>query len=67
MSPVSTTRYVVTALDYDLWQIVVEAFSERDAINKAHAIYSFNRFEESCLVDSNVSWSATPLVREVRS
>ena len=65
MSPVSSMRYVVSAFDYGLWQVVVEAFSERDAINKAQAIYSFNGFEEFSFVDSNVRWDAKPLVGEV--
>ena len=65
MSPVSSTRYVVSAFDYSLWQIVVEAFSEADAINKAQGIYCFNGFEEFSFVDNNVRWSAVPLVGEV--
>lgn len=65
MSPSPLQRYVVSAYDYGLWQIVVEALSEPDAINKAMRIYCFNSFEEFSLVDSDVRWSATPLVGEV--
>ena len=65
MSPASSSRYVVSAFDYDLWQVVVEAFSERDAINKAQAIYCFNGFEEFSLTDGNDRSSANPMDGEV--
>lgn len=65
MSPFSLQRYVVSAYDYGLWQVVVEASSEPDAINKAQRIYCFNSFDEFSLVDDDVRWSATPLVGEV--
>lgn len=68
MSPSHLERYVVSAYDYGLWQVVVEAFSKRDAINKAQAIYCFNGFtDEFAFIDDNVSWSATPLLSEVPS
>ena len=65
MSPFSLQRYVVSAYDYGLWQIVVEASSEPDAINKAQRIYAFNTFDEFSPIDSDVRWSATQLVGEV--
>jgi hypothetical protein len=67
MSPANLRRYVVSALDYDLWQIVVEAHGPKDAINKAMGIYSFNGFEEFSFTDGNVNWTAVPLVPEVLS
>ena len=65
MSPSRVQRYVVSAFDYGLWQVVVEASGEADAINKAHRIYCFNGYDEFTRVDDDLRWTAKPLVREV--
>ena len=65
MSPFSLRRYVVSAYDYGLWQVVVEASGEADAINKAQRIYCVNGYEEFSRVDDDVQWTVKPLVREV--
>ncbi|MGE0677202.1 hypothetical protein [Pseudolabrys sp.] len=59
------SRYLVSAFDYGLFQVVVEASSERDAINKAHFIYAFNGRDEFTCIDSDVRWEARLLVPEV--
>ncbi len=66
MSPVSR-RYLVTAVDFTSYDMVVEAFSEPDAINKAQAIYGFHgSYEEFEIAGSDVRWSAVPLVQEIQ-
>ena len=67
MSPVSR-RFLVTALDFTRYEIVVEARSEADAINKAQGIYGFHgSYEEFEAADSTVRWTVIPLAGEVRS
>ena len=69
MSWAAHQRYIVSAFDYDLWQVVVEAGSREDAVRKAQAIYEIDGFGNTdafTLLDRKVRWSAEPLVREVQ-
>lgn len=68
MSAGSLQRWLVTAFDFSRYDIIVEAFSEADAINRAHAIYWRNGFSDEAfsVPDSGTRWCAKPLVQEVQ-
>jgi hypothetical protein len=65
MSPVTFSRYRVSFLDGDVYDIIVEAVSEAMAIKKARRIYNTNglAYEHADATD----WTAVALVQEVRS
>lgn len=66
MSATSRQRWLVTAFDFTRYDIIVEAFSKADAINRAQVIYWHNGFEAFSIPDSGTRWTATPLVQEVQ-
>ena len=64
MSPASK-RFVVRAIDYDVWEIVIAADSHDEALKKAEAIYLTDDFGGSNafdLADTYVTWDAVRLV-----
>jgi hypothetical protein len=68
MRPATLQRYVVSAHDYCLWQIVVEAESHLQAISKAKAIYAtdgFGNTDAFVPADRDIAWRSTRLVPEV--
>lgn len=65
-----SNRYVVSAFDYDLWQVVVEAGSRLEARRKAEMIYladGFGSADAFAAAGSDLRWHVQPLVLEVRS
>jgi len=57
-------RYHVTAFDYDLWEVVVEALNSAQAVAKAKRIYCFNGFDAEDTCDHDVVWRAGPVHEE---
>jgi hypothetical protein len=65
MSPVTSSRYRVTALDYSRYEIAVEARGETDAVRKAQTIYGFHgSYDEFEATSSTVRWMVMPLAEE---
>jgi predicted metal-dependent peptidase len=64
MSPVSLSRYRVSFIDHDVYDIVVEAVSEAAAIKKARRIYNLNGDASGNSYPE--SWTTEPLVQEVQ-
>lgn len=65
MSAVTSSRYRVSFLDGDVYDIIVEAISEAAAIKKARRIYNLNGL--ACEHPDASDWTARALVQEVRS
>jgi hypothetical protein len=68
MSASSSQRFAVTVFDYGIWNIVLEASNEAEAIAKAKNIYSLDALGGTYAFDpllGDMSWNARPLVSEV--
>jgi hypothetical protein len=66
MSPVSLSRYRVTLVDFDAYDIIIEALDAPAAIKKAKRIYHLNGQGLSFEADVAGTWSATALLQEVQ-
>jgi hypothetical protein len=68
MSPAATRRYVVGFKSWTVYETVVLASSEREAITKGKALYDLNGLGEFSVSDGGEEpWHARYLDREVRS
>lgn len=65
----SSHRFLVTTYDYDLWQVVVEAANQDEALSKAARIYLADGFGANDTVayhHGDLKFAAVPVVAEVR-
>jgi hypothetical protein len=68
MSPAAKRRYVVGFESWTLYEAIVFAGSEREAIAKGKALYDLNSLADFSVSDSGEEpWHAQPLDQEVRS
>jgi hypothetical protein len=69
MSASTLQRYAVTAFDYSLWRIVIEAGSRAEAIAKAQDMYALDSLGGTYAFEPvfyDLAWNAKPLVEEVQ-
>jgi len=68
MSPAATRRYVVGFSSWTVYEAIVLASSQREAIAKGKALYDLNGLAEFSVSDSGEEpWHAQCLGLEVRS
>lgn len=69
MSAAAFNRYSVTAFDYGIWKIVVEAGDQASAIAKAKDIYQLDSLGGTYAFEpilNDMAWDARLLVEEVQ-